>query len=155
MMINKKSKKENIKNHIKEYDLLIYSIIKSKNNATNAISSKIIQNKDNFRKYFLNNIKKSTFLAQILPSILFLVISLISFSLVVLNSKETKFGFWLYESNLIIPTIAFSVVFFVLGILLIIQNVVFKTKVINIQYVYRSGYYNISSNDIKEIMELV
>lgn len=155
MIINKKSKKEYIKNHIKEYDLLIYSIIKSKNNTNNAISNKFIQNKDDFRKYFSNNIKKSTFLAQILPSILFLVISLISFSLVVLNSKETKFGFWLYESNLIIPTIAFSVVFFVLGIILIIQNVVFKTKVINIQYIYRSGYYNISYNKIKEIMELV
>jgi len=144
----------NIKKHIKEYDLLIYSILKSKNNINNTISNKIIQNKDQFKSYLLHNIKKSSFLAQILPSILFLIISLISFSVVFLSLKNQKFWVYLNNENLMAPIIMFGIIFLILGLILLLQRIIFKIKVINIQYIYKSGYYNISYKKINQILEL-
>ena len=139
----------------KEYDLILFSIIKSKKRIIDTISDKIIPNKEEFKDYFLNNIKKSSFLAQILPSVLFLVISLISFSVVVLSRNMTNLEAWLNEEMLLIPILGFGVVFLILGLILLFQKLIFKTKVINIQYIHKKGFYNVSLNKYKEIIELI
>ena len=85
----------------KEYDIILLSIIKNKNRVIDSISDKIIPNKTEFKEYFLSNIKKSSFLAQILPCILFLIISLISFSVIVLSQNKPNLEGYLIKENLI------------------------------------------------------
>ena len=100
----------------KEYDLILFSIIKDKQRVIDNISDKIIANKQEFKEYFLKNIKKSSFLAQILPSILFLIISLISFSVIVLSQNMPNLRGWLENENLIIPIIGFGTVLLLLSL---------------------------------------
>lgn len=139
----------------KEYDLILFSIIRNPNKVIDDISDKILPDKKEFEEYFLNNVKKSSFLAQILPSILFLMISLISFSVVILSRNKPNFEVLLKNENLIIPILGFGVVFLILGLILLIQVTIFKIKVINIQYVRRKGFYNVNYKKFKEIIELI
>lgn len=138
----------------KEYDIIVYRALKYKNNETYKINLKNLLNKQDFRKYFLNNVKKSSFLAQILPLILFLVISLISFSALILNRNNPKFQGFIKNDNLIIAICCFGVLFLIISLLLFFQRVIFKTKVINIDNGSNVGFYNISQNKYEEILEL-
>lgn len=139
----------------KQYDLIIYSIIKSENNINNTISDNIIPNKQEFKDYFLSNIKKSSFLACILPSILFLVISFISFSLIFCSSINQKFKAYLQIENLELPILLFGIVLLFLGLILLIQRVIFKIRCIKLDYIYKKGYHNISNKKYIEILELI
>ena len=139
----------------KEYDLILFSIIKDKQRVIDNISDKIIANKQEFKEYFFKNIKKSSFLAQILPSILFLIISLISFSVIVLSQNMPNLRGWLENENLIIPIIGFGTVLLLLSLILIVEIIIFKIKVLNLQFVRRNGFYNVSLNKYKEIIELI
>lgn len=139
----------------KEYDLILFSIIKNKQRVIDNISDKIIANKQEFKEYFLKNIKKSSFLAQILPSILFLIISLISFSVIVLSQNMPNLRGWLENENLIIPIIGFGTVLLLLSLILIVEIIIFKIKVLNLQFIRRNGFYNVSLNKYKEIIELI
>ena len=130
----------------KEYDIILLSIIKNKNRVIDSISDKIIPNKTEFKEYFLCNTKKSSFLAQILPSILFLIISLISFSVIVLSQNMPNLRGWLENENLIIPIIGFGTVLLLLSLILIVEIIIFKIKVLNLQFVRRNGFYNVSLN---------
>lgn len=139
----------------KEYDLILFSIIKDKQRVIDNISDKIIANKQEFKEYFFKNIKKSSFLAQILPSILFLIISLISFSVIVLSQNMPNLRGWLENENLIIPIIGFGTVLLLLSLILIVEIIIFKIKVLNLQFIRRNGFYNVSLNKYKEIIELI
>lgn len=139
----------------KEYDLILFSIIKDKQRVIGNISDKIIANKQEFKEYFFKNIKKSSFLAQILPSILFLIISLISFSVIILSQNMPNLRGWLENENLIIPIIGFGTVLLLLSLVLIVEIIIFKIKVLNLQFIRRNGFYNVSLNKYKEIIELI
>lgn len=139
----------------KQYNILLYNVVKCQNIDNIIKSIKNIENKDEFKTYLSNNIKKSSFLAQILPLFLFLLISLISLSVVIL--KQNKPNFWgdIITDDLIVPILGFGLVFLILGILLIIQSLIFKTKVIYLDNVYRKGFYNLSNNKYKKIINII
>ena len=139
----------------KEYDIILLSIIKNKNRVIDSISDKIIPNKTEFKEYFLCNTKKSSFLAQILPCILFLIISLISFSVIVLSQNKPNLEGYLTNENLIVPIFGFGIVFLILGLILLFQIVILRIKIINLQYVTKNGFYNVNPNKYKEILELI
>lgn len=142
-------------NNKKDYDILLYQLIYYKNRVNNIQLSKDTIKKDELREYFLKNVTKSTFLTQILPSILFLVISLISLSLVVLKRNNPKFQVQWFSDDLIIPILVFSVFWMILGVCLLTQNLIFKVKVINLQFIHKKGYHNISKNKYQEIIKLL
>lgn len=139
----------------KEYDNLIYNLLKSKNLKNSVINTYNFDKKQELKDYFLNNIKKSSFLAQILPSILFLIISLVSFSLIILNEINPNFTFIQNDNNLIISILLFGVFFLIIAIILLIQSLIFKTKVVKLNCNYRKGYHNISRKKYCEIMLLI
>ena len=139
----------------KEYDNLIYNMIKSKNFKNNVINTYNYEKKQEFKDYFLNVVKKSSFLGQILPLILFLIISLVSFSLIILNEINPNFTFIQNDNNLIISILLFGTFFFIIAIILLIQNLILKTKTIKLNCNYRKGYHNISRKKYCEIMSII
>ncbi len=139
----------------KEYDILLNQLIYTKRKINNINLNESSINKTNLKEYFINNVKKSSFLTQILPSILFLAISLISFSLIILKRKYPKFQAQWFTNDLIIPILMFSLFLIILGIILLVQKYILKIKVINLQFIYKKGYHNISQDKFIEILKIL
>lgn len=143
------------KNIDKTFDLLLKKLIFSDySNAKIIINDKNI-NIEEFSQYFLKNSQKSSKFGQILPSVVFLIISLISFSLVILNSKLAKFWVLLENNNIKIAIILNGTLFLILALVLLIQKYILKTKVLYIYTGYNSGYRNISKKKYNEIVNFL
>ena len=136
----------------KTYDSLIKRMINSDINTINLenISGKI--DVIDFKKYLLLNCIKSSKKAQILPAVLFLIISLVSFSVVYLSPNLVKFWGELDNENLKTAIVLFGIIFIILSIVLFVQKYIFKTKIIFIYTGYSKGYRNISNKKYKEIV---
>ncbi len=124
------------------YEKLIYKII---NKNINYINEEI--DIYHFEKFLNNNIKKSKIISQLLPAILFLIITLICVIIIYVLDMEKK---------LIICVCMYGLFFFIMFVLLIIQIYIKKIKVIYISKGYRKGFKNISNeqfNDIKKYIK--
>ena len=139
----------------KEYDIIIYRALKYKNQEIYKNNLKNISKKEEFKDYFLNNVKKSSFLVQILPLFLFSTISLISFHVVILNQNNQKFTMFLKNENLLLPIYLYGLVFLIISLILIVQRLIFKTKVVSIYSGNKKGFYNISNTKYNEIINIL
>lgn len=135
------------------YDKLLKSIVSANNNIEIVKKINYCSNYIEFKQYIKENVKKSVFLAQILPLVLFLLISLISFSVVILSQYSLKFTVINNNINLRISILCFGFVFLIFAIGLFIQRWILKTKVIYIYKGYNKGYYNITNEKYNVIME--
>ena len=133
-------------------DSLVKRLINSNLKELNIDYIKNSINLEDFKNYFLLNCKKSSKNGQILPSFLFLLISLVSFSVYVLSPKLVKFWGELSDDNLKIGILLFGIVFLILGVVLLIQKFIFKVKTIFIYTGYNRGYRNISNEKYKEVI---
>lgn len=145
------SKKEDIKQYQKLIDNLINSKI-SKNSINNILNS---SSNTEILAYFKKNTKKSSFFGQILPSVLFLIIFLVSFSLDKIIQNIPNFGFITNNENLKICILLFGCLFGVLGIVLLVQKYILKVKVIYISKGRYKGYKNIKNNEYNNIVNLI
>lgn len=136
----------------KTYDLLLKKLTFNNLNSADSYIDVNNINIEDFIKYFLLNSTKSSKFGQILPSVVFLIISLISFSVAFLNSKLAKFWALFENNNIKISIIMFGIVFLILGLVLLAQKYIFKIKVIYIYTGYSKGYKNISNKKYNEIM---
>lgn len=140
---------------LKTYDVLINNYLNSKDEKKYISPIKYNINKEEFINYLKLNIKKSTFLAQILPLFLFLIISLVSFSLVILSQNIENLGLIGNDESLKFCIMFFESIFFILFVCILIQRVFFKIRVIRITQGYRKGYRNISYKKIQSIINFL
>ena len=141
------------KNIQKKYDSLVRRLLNSDLKELNIDYLKNSINLIEFKNYFLLNCKKSSKKGQILPSFLFLLISLVSFSVFFLSPKLVKFWGDVSNDNLKIGILLFGIVFMILGITLLIQKYIFKVKTVFIYTGYNRGYRNINNKKYIEIIE--
>ena len=141
------------KNIQKKYDSLVRRLLNSDLKELNIDYLKNSINLIEFKNYFLLNCKKSSKNGQILPSFLFLLISLVSFSVFFLSPKLVKFWGDVSNDNLKIGILLFGIVFMILGITLLIQKYIFKVKTVFIYTGYNRGYRNINNKKYREIIE--
>lgn len=141
------------KNIQKKYDSLVRRLLNSDLKELNIDYLKNSINLIEFKNYFLLNCKKSSKNGQILPSFLFLLISLVSFSVFFLSPKLVKFWGDVSNDNLKIGILLFGIVFMILGITLLIQKYIFKVKTVFIYTGYNRGYRNINNKKYMEIIE--
>lgn len=141
------------KNIQKKYDSLVRRLLNSDLKELNIDYLKNSINLIEFKNYFLLNCKKSSKNGQILPSFLFLLISLVSFSVFFLSPKLVKFWGDVSNDNLKIGILLFGIVFMILGITLLIQKYIFKVKTVFIYTGYNRGYRNINNKKYIEIIE--
>lgn len=141
------------KNIQKKYDSLVRRLLNSDLKELNIDYLKNSINLIEFKNYFLLNCKKSSKNGQILPSFLFLLISLVSFSVIFLSPKLVKFWGDVSNDNLKIGILLFGIVFMILGITLLIQKYIFKVKTVFIYTGYNRGYRNINNKKYIEIIE--
>lgn len=138
---------------LKVNEVMLKKLLKAKN------EEEIIQitlnclNKSQFKHYFQNNLKKSLFFARILPSILFLIISLISFSLLILSRNNANLKVIIYSNQLQYSIFWFATTLLILSILLFIQIVFMKTRVVFINTGYGKGYSNIKKDKCVAIIK--
>lgn len=142
-------------NIFKTYDVLINNYLNSKDDTKYINPNRYNINKEDFINYLKSNIKKSTFLAQILPSFLFLIISLVSFSLKILSQEIENLGFIGNDKGLMFSIMFFGSIFLFLFICLIIQRFIFKIKVVRITQGYKKGYRNISRKKYDSIIKFL
>lgn len=131
------------KEDLKTNEILLKKLLKAKNEEE---ITKIISNNTNignFTQYFEINIKKSLFFARILPMVLFLIISLVSFSLLILSQNNENLKTLIYDNQLQYSIFIFASILLILSICLFIQIVFMKTRVIFISNGYGKGYCNI------------
>ena len=141
------------KNIQKKYDSLVRRLLNSDLKELNIDYLKNSINLIEFKNYFLLNCKKSSKNGQILPSFLFLLISLVSFSVFFLSPKLVKVWGDVSNDNLKIGILLFGIVFMILGITLLIQKYIFKVKTVFIYTGYNRGYRNINNKKYIEIIE--
>lgn len=141
------------KNIQKKYDSLVRRLLNSDLKELNIHYLKNSINLIEFKNYFLLNCKKSSKNGQILPSFLFLLISLVSFSVIILSPKLVKFWGDVSNDNLKIGILLFGILFMILGITLLIQKYIFKVKTVFIYTGYNRGYRNINNKKYIEIIE--
>lgn len=134
------------KEDIKTNELLLKKLIKAKNEEEITNIIKNYQNKSQFKQYFETNIKKSLFFARILPLVLFLIISLVSFSLLILSQNNENLKVLIYDNQLQYSISIFASILLILGICLFIQIVFMKTRVVFISKGYSKGYSNIKKD---------
>lgn len=131
------------KEDLKINEILLKKLLKAKNEEE---ITKIITNNPNilnFKQYFKTNLKKSLFFARILPLVLFLMISLISFSLLVLSQNNGNLKTLIYDNQLQYSIFIFASILLILSICLFMQIVFMKTRVVFISNGYGKGYCNI------------
>lgn len=151
----KKLKKEEKKHDQNEYDLILYKLIKNYNISNVAKNEDLLIKKDKFLNHFNNALKKGSFLAVFFPCVLFLIISLISFSLVVFSRDNQNMGVVFKNQNLRIGLIFISVFFFFLTVALVIQNKILKIRVIRIKYRKKNRYINLDEKTYKKITDFI
>lgn len=139
----------------KKYQIILNNLINSKFSNKTIESIYSIDMKNEFLNYFQMNIKKSSFKAQILPSIAFFLVSLVSFSVEVLIKNNVNFGVKDNINNFRVCNLVFGAFFLLLGIMLLIQKFIFKIKVIYISNGRNKGYINLSYNKYKKIVNLI
>lgn len=112
-------------------------------------------NINDFKKMFIENIKKSSKLAQILPCVIFLLISLLSFSVAYFSLKLTKYWGELSNPNLKIGIILFGIVFLLFSLGLFIKRYILNIKSVYINSGYYKGFKNISKKKYEDIISLL
>lgn len=155
MVFIKKRKKDIENQPINDYDLIMYKIIKNNNFLLNYKNNKKPINKNQFLARFNDNIKKGSFLGVIFPCVLFLLISLISFSLVVFSRDTANFGFVLENENIKIGLIFIGIFFLVLSLCLIVENQILKIKCIKLKYSKKNRYININQKQVEKIIDFI
>lgn len=105
------------------------------------------------KHFFSKNTKRSLILANILPSILFLIILPIVFRLNEINEKNGNFGF--VFNNIYIKTMIFfiSLSLFCIGLVLVFQSLFLKRKYIFRTTRYRRGYLMFNNTTYQEILK--
>ena len=96
----------------KKYQTILNNLINSKFSNKTIESIYSIDMKNEFLNYFQMNIKKSSFKAQILPSIAFFLVSLVSFSVEVLIKNNLNFGVEDNINNFRVCNLVFGAFFF-------------------------------------------
>lgn len=139
----------------KTFDMLLKKMLFSDLNNTNLNLKQYNINILEFEEYFLKNCKKSLKLAVNLPSIVFLVISLISLSVCIYSSNLSKYWNDLNNEVLIMWLIVYSFVFMFFGIGLLIKRYLFKIKTVYISNGYYKGFKNISIKKYNEIIMFI
>lgn len=143
------------KKYDKSYTLAIKQLIISSNTRgkQNIINSKINVNELMF--YYLQNIKKSSKKAQILPSVLFFVFSLVCFSCVFYSKKLSNFWVHFNNENIKIMLIFIGILFTIFSVVLLLQRFVFGIKIVYISDGYNKGYRNITKQKHNEIINIL
>ena len=139
----------------KQYEMILSKIIKNKYKLNKLEFERINVNVKEFKDYFLNNEKISRFLAVFLPCIIFLIISLVSFSLAILSQNTSNLGFASKVDDFWILFIFWGLFFLILSCVLFIQNQFLKIKVVKIKNGRQKGYHNISKKRHDEIMDFL
>jgi len=139
----------------KLYDSLVKRLINSNLDTLNLDYIKNSINFNDFKNYFLKNCKKSSKNGQILPAFLFLLISLVSFSVVISNSKFVKFWGELSDENLQTTILLFGVVMMFFSIALFIQKYILNVKTVFVYTGYGRGYRNINNKKFNQIINVL
>lgn len=151
-----KKRKNDFENQpLNDYDLIMFKIIKNNNFLSNYKNNEKAINKSQFLARFNDNIKKGSFLGVIFPCVLFLLISLISFSLVVCSRDTENFGVVLENENVKIGLIFIGIFFLVLSCCLIVQNQILKIKCIKMKYRRKNRYININQKQVEKIISFI
>ena len=138
-----------------EYSKIVDYLVRNDNYHTLPRFSDEQLNYNEFKDFYLGNVKKSTFLANILPSILFLVISLVSFTLFFLKDTNANLGVMIKNNNLEVPILFFGGLFLFFGIVLVVRRFIFKIRVIKIENGYKRGYNQLSFKKYQKILEII
>ena len=149
------NEKMNMKTKACEYNKILDEIIKNQEKAKVLLSNNLKGEVTQFKHYFLKGVKIWSFLAQILPSILFLIISLVSFHLKLWIENSQNFGFIDNFDNFVISFKFFGFLFLFFGLLLLAQRYLFKIRTIFIKNGYKRGYRNLSKNDYNFILKMI
>ena len=152
MKISFKKNKNIISN---TYDLAIKQLIFSTNNVSKSYININNINPAFLLSFFVTNTKKSSKSAQFLPSVVFLLVSLMCFSGVFFSQKLSHFWDWFENENAKLILILFGIIFLILSIVLIVQKYILGIKVVFINTGYKKGYHNISKNKYNEIITLL
>lgn len=147
--------KTNINQDINQMDQFLRHLLKSNDNQKQSLFNKSNIDKSCFKQYFIKGVKKWSFLAQILPSVLFLIISLVSFSVAKIFQESQNFGFIENFDNFLFCITIFGFLFLFLGSFLLVQRFVFKTRTILIKNGFQKGYRNISKKTYNLIVEIL
>lgn len=140
---------------IKEYNRILNNMVRYDNILSLPTSIKETDKYIEFKQFYLDNVKKSTFLASILPSIVFLIISLISFSLLFINDTNSNLGLELQNAGLRVSIIVFSGLFLILALILLFRRFILKIRVVSLKIGKKTGYRQLSNKKYQEILEII
>lgn len=105
------------------------------------------------RQMFLENIRKHSFFGLILPSVVFLALSLVCVSVSILIDNKRIFGEALFPQDYEVLLYFLSVVFLVLSLGLLYLAGIKKTKCLYTRVRGHAGYKRLSSSEYKEMLE--
>ena len=143
------------KESINEYNRLLNNLVRNDNFTIFPNFIKDNLNYNEFKEFYLNNVKKSTFLASILPSILFLIISLVSFTLLFIKDTNGNLGLALNNPSLRVGILFYSSLFLVLAVILLVRRFVLKIRVIKTLSNKKYGYNQISNEKYLRILKMI